>query len=73
MKLSVDKLDIEIARKKLSINELCEKSGLPRTTVGQARRGARNVKPQTIGRLAEALGVDVTEIIEGTAIPETNK
>lgn len=72
MRLSNEKLNLELARQKLSINELCEKAGLPRTTFGQVRRGERNAKPKTIGLIADALGVDVTEIIEtGAATPET--
>lgn len=64
MKISKEKLDIIMARKQMSINEICEASGLPGETFKQARRGVRNPKPKTIGRIASALGVDVTEIIE---------
>lgn len=64
MKLSKEKLDIIMAQKQMYIKEICEASGLPKETFKQARSGARNPKPKTIGRIAAALGVDVTEIIE---------
>lgn len=64
MKISKDKIDILMARKQVSIKDICEKSGLPMETFKQARTGKRNPKPITVGRIAAALGVDVTEIIE---------
>lgn len=67
MKLSIEKFNIELARKQLSIKEFCAKSGIPRTTIVQVRRGVRNAKPKTIGRIANALDVDVTAIIETSA------
>ena len=73
MKLSVEKLNIELARQQLSIQEFCAKSGIPRTTNVQVRRGDRNAKPKTIGRIANALGVDVTAIIESGAATPTEE
>lgn len=67
MKLSIEKFNIELARKQMSIQELCTKSGIPRTTIVQVRRGTRNAKPKTIGQIANALGVDVMAIIETSA------
>jgi len=64
MKLCPIKVDIHLAKQQLSINEVCERSGLSRETFKQCRRGVRNAKPITIGKIAAALGVDVTEIIE---------
>ena len=64
MKISKEKLDIIMAQKQMYIKEICEASGLPKETFKQARSGARNPKPKTIGRIAAALGVDVIEIIE---------
>ena len=64
MKLSKEKLDIIMAQKQMYIKEICEAAGLPKVTFKQARSGVRNPKPKTIGRIAAALGVDVTEIIE---------
>lgn len=64
MRISKEKLDIIMARQQKTITEICVAAGLPRETFKQARNGARNPKPKTIGRIAAALGVDVTEIIE---------
>ncbi len=38
-------------------------AGVPRGTFGRIYQG-NGVKPQTAGKIAKALGVDVTEIIE---------
>lgn len=67
MKFSVDKLNLELARKQLSIQEVCKKSGIPRSTLVQVRKGLRNPLPKTIGRIAHALEVDVTSLIEDAA------
>ena len=39
-----------------------EAAGISRGTINNIRK--RNVKPETLGRIAAALGVDVTEIID---------
>ena len=41
----------------------CESAGIPRGTMCRAMSG-KGLKPETVGRIAKALGVDVTEIIE---------
>lgn len=64
MRISRTKLDLILAKKQLSIKELCESANLPTETFKQARTGARNPTPKTIGRIAAALGVEVTEIID---------
>lgn len=63
MKLNKEKINLIMARKQLSVKDVCETSGLPKETFKQAKNGARNATPKTIGRIAAALGVDVTEII----------
>ena len=40
-----------------------EKAGIPRGTLNRAMN-ERSVMPETIGKIAKALGVDVTEIID---------
>ena len=63
MKVSKKKLELAMARAKLNRNELAEKAGIPIPTVCNVySRGT--CKPRTVGKLAEALGVDVTEILE---------
>lgn len=64
MNLDIAKLKIAQARACLSIDELAEKSGVARVSVSKILNGKRNATPKTIGLLAKALNVDVTEIIE---------
>ena len=48
-----------------SRDELAEKSGVHRDHIGRLERGeGGNSRPPTIRRLAEALGVDPTELVE---------
>lgn len=47
----------------MTSNELQLKSGLPRGTFLNVVTG-RNVRPVTIGKIAKALNVNVTEIID---------
>jgi len=64
VKISIEKLNIELARRQLSVTEFCMQTKIPQVTVDQIRRGVRQARPKTIGRIAAGLGVDVTEIIE---------
>lgn len=47
----------------MNTEDLQRTSDMPRPTLNNVISG-RNVRPGTIGRVAKALGVDVTEIIE---------
>lgn len=63
MNIDKNKLDIAMARTKLNKTKLAEKAGIPVTTV--CSMYSREIgKPENIGRIADALGVDVTEIIK---------
>ncbi len=61
MKIDRTKLDILLARKCKSVSSL--RTGVSPQTLLKIRKGG-NVNPATAGRIAKALGVDVTEIIE---------
>ena len=63
MKADRKKLELVMARKCMSTAELTEAAQMPRQTVNNVITG-RGVKPATIGRIAQALGVDVAEIIQ---------
>lgn len=63
MKVNRQKLEIAMARACMDTRELCEKSGLPRGSLNNLISG-KGVRPGTFGRVAKALGIDVTEIIE---------
>ena len=62
VKLNKIKFDIARARTCKGTKEL-EAAGIPRGTLCTAMSG-KSVRPETIGRIAKALGVDVTEIID---------
>ncbi len=62
MKINRDKFDLARAKTCKGLKEL-EAKGIPRGTLCAAMTG-KNMKPETVGRIAKALGVDVTEIIE---------
>ena len=62
MKLNKEKFNLAKARTCRGTKEL-EAAGIPRGTLCTAISG-KNVRPETIGKIAKALGVDVTEIID---------
>ena len=64
MSLNLSKIKIAMARKCLSVNDLVEKSGLGRTTVSKIVNGKAEPTTKSLGLLAKALNVDVTEIID---------
>ena len=66
MKLEKKKIEIEMARRCITSKELQKKSGIPCGTYIKVV-GGYNVKPETAGKLARALGCDVTKIMEDKA------
>jgi transcriptional regulator with XRE-family HTH domain len=48
-----------------TLEELAERCGLHWTYVGQVERGKRNVTLRNIVKLAEALGVEAGELLNG--------
>lgn len=63
MTVSKEKVDIILARKQITAASLCEKAGFSRNRF-YAILNSKSVSPKSAGRVASALGVDVTEIIE---------
>lgn len=61
MKLDKQKYMIARARACMGQKDLVA-AGIPKGTLCAALKG--NIKPETAGKIAKALGVDVTEIIE---------
>lgn len=61
MKIDRKKYLLARANACMSIKDLVA-AGIPRDTLYRAER--KNVRPETAGKIAEALGVDVAEIIE---------
>lgn len=65
MKINNQKLDMILARRCMSRCDL--RDGTSPQTLMRIKKGF-DVKPKTAGRIALALGVDVTEIIEQEAV-----
>lgn len=63
MQLSRAKINLVLARKQMTVTQLAERCGISRNRVNVILN-SRTVSPMTAGKLAKALEVDVTEIIE---------
>lgn len=63
MKANRMKVKLAMARACMNLSDLAEVAQLPRPTVINALAG-KSVRTATIGRIARALGVDVSELIE---------
>lgn len=63
MKLNEQKLTISMAKAQLNAFALCEKAGIQYQTLRRVLKG-QPCKPATAGSIAEALGIDVEELIE---------
>lgn len=63
MKANKNKLRLAMARACMNPQDLAKAAEMPAQTINGVLRG-RGVRPATLGRIAKALGVDVTEILE---------
>lgn len=61
MKVDREKIDIARARACIKHKDLI-KNGIPKSTLSRALNGY-DLRPETVGKIAKALGVDVTEIL----------
>lgn len=64
MEVDLKKIKIAQANACLSVNELVEKTGLGRATVSKILNGVNSPSIKTIGLLAKALNIDVSEIMK---------
>lgn len=62
MKADRKKLELAMARVCVNSRDLAEAAQLPRPTLNNVING-RGVSPATLGKVAKALGVDVTQIL----------
>lgn len=67
MKADRRKLQLAMARACMNTEELVKAANMPRPTVKNVITG-RSVRPATLGRIANALGVDPAEILEEVAL-----
>lgn len=63
MKANKTKVEIAMARMGFNLCELVAAAEMPYPTVKNVVYG-RSVTPKSVGKVAKALGVDVTEILE---------
>ena len=63
MKISREKVIIAMARKKMRVSDLAKSYGVSRARIN-VLLNQREMSVVSAGRLSDALGVDVTEIIE---------
>lgn len=64
MKINKEKLQIAMTRACMNPKDLQEVTQMPRPTLNNAICG-RGIRTGTLGRIAKALNVDPTELIEG--------
>jgi len=64
MKIKIDKLNLFQASKCFTNQELCGKAGIGMVTLVKVKNGTQKPTLKTIGLLAKALEVNVTDLIE---------
>lgn len=64
MKVDFQKLQIAMANACMNKGDLAAAVGISRISISKYFSGQRQPSPKTIGRIAKALNVSVTEIIE---------
>ncbi len=72
MKVDFQKLQIAMANACMNKGDLAVAAGISRISVSKYFSGQRRPSPKTIGRIAKALNVSVTDIIENTAATVDN-
>jgi transcriptional regulator with XRE-family HTH domain len=63
MKIDNRKLDLIMAAQCLTAEQLSTVTGVSQVSISRFRRGIQQPRPATIGRIAKALNVSVTDII----------
>lgn len=64
LKLDVKKVNLALAANAMNTADLARKSGYSLNTIRQYMTLKREPNTKSIGRIAQALGVDVTAILE---------
>lgn len=63
MRIDEIKFAVAMVKKGFNMTTLAKECGLSRQTLGLAKAGKR-IKPETAAIIANALGVDVTDLLE---------
>ena len=66
MRLNKKAFDLALARAKLTKQEVAEKSGISPSTITKLLSQTKDKRPITAGKIADALGCNVTDLIETT-------
>lgn len=64
LQIDKQKLNLTIAEKCMSIDEIARTSGISCVTITRVKNGTQIPRPKTIGMLAKALGVTIESIIK---------
>ena len=64
MKLNREATFFQMAKQKKHVSDICVQTGLSRTAVSRALNGLTAPHAKTLGLIAEALDVDLKEILE---------
>lgn len=64
MRIDKKKLELAMARACMGLPDLMAAAAVPRATLNEAINTGRETRPATVGKIAKALNVDVTEILE---------
>jgi len=68
MKISKKKLEIAMATKQYSSEQLAKVTGLSPITIARIKNGVQDARQQTIGKIASALGVPVAALMESEGV-----
>lgn len=63
MKLNEIKFAVAMVKAEMKMNDLVKASGISRNTLSAAKGGKR-IRPETATAIANALGVEVTDLLE---------
>jgi len=63
MKIKIQKVSLTMAEMGINYSTLSELSGVSRATISYIKNG-KSCRPDVVNKIAAALNVDVTEIIE---------
>lgn len=64
MRIDVKKLEILQARECLNNKELEKKAKIGHPTLSRIKQGIKNIRPQTVGKIARALNCNVADLLE---------
>ena len=67
MQINVQRIQIAMANACMGVDDLSSASGVSRISIGKYLSGKREPRPKTLGQIARALNVPVTDIIVDAA------